>query len=436
MRSRLVASAVVVFYSIVTLWAVPTGGVVGCGVTSTEGDGGGGDGGGGTTDPSTLSFSELMDQSNELHSTLTSDLSDYIAQDQNLLQIAADSTNSSSTMISAANDYIDAAEIFEDSLNTYSDFVAEYDSRLSSAASLGVAKNQGIGSPDALLPIQLGQAVTDCKAKVAECEAMTDEIDKQQCLQALNLKCPSKVVRIGASAIFGAGASTITGLALGSAALTLTGVGAIVAVGVLAGVFFDYCTSSGSLTVKDASSFAGTCAVASRQVTLGAGGSGATSLPTGGPGTIRVHIPGCAPVVFSGVTVGSSGLNLSVKCVPTDTSTTSEASGAQDDSSETDGAVDPGTGTCGTVASVFVNPNPTDPAPDQSLTVTVSVFPVASGCTVSYSLSGTDGYALSGTPTTDSNGTISFGVEGGAEGVVDTVVVNSNSVSSTIAYSF
>lgn len=425
MKPRFFACLMIALYTMMAV--IPAGVFSGCSSSSDDGGGGGGD-------PSSLTFTELMTQTNTKQSTLTNDLSSYIQGDQDLQTICNDDSSTNSEMLTAANNYIASGETLLSTIASYDTFISEYMSRIEPAAMTVAAAKQGAGSADPLLPTQLGSAINDCKTLVAQCEAMTDEIDKQQCLRGLTLKCPSKIARIGASAIFGSGASAITGLALGSAALSLTGIGVVVGVGILAGVFFDYCTSSSNIVVKD-SEYGATCGMASNQLTLNSSGFGVTSLPQGGPGTLRIHIEGCAPVVFSGVTIGAAGLNVSVPCAPTASTDPSGAATANNDAQEGQGAEDPGGGTCSTISTLIVSPSPTDPAPDQDVAVTASAFPAADGCTVQWSISGTDGYSNSGSPTT-SSGAISFTIPGGAEGVVDTVVVSTNNITQTISYTF
>lgn len=87
--------------------------------------------------------------------------------------------------------------------------------------------------------------------------------------------------------------------------------------------------------------------------------------------------------------------------------------------------------------NLLVVASPADPGPNQGVTVTATINPATAGVTVSYSVSGTDGYGDSGSPLTDSSGKISFYIPGGAANVRDTVTVSvQGGISKTFSYSF
>jgi len=73
---------------------------------------------------------------------------------------------------------------------------------------------------------------------------------------------------------------------------------------------------------------------------------------------------------------------------------------------------------------LLVIADPSDPAPGQSVTMTVRLTPAKPGVEISYEVTGTDGYHSSGTVATDQNGEIKFTIPGGAGGVTDTIQVN------------
>ncbi len=87
---------------------------------------------------------------------------------------------------------------------------------------------------------------------------------------------------------------------------------------------------------------------------------------------------------------------------------------------------------------LLVTANPADPAPQETVTMTVKVFPAKAGVAVSYSVTGTDGYTASGTVNTDENGEITFTIPGGGASVADTVTVDipSESLSGSVEYTF
>jgi hypothetical protein len=79
---------------------------------------------------------------------------------------------------------------------------------------------------------------------------------------------------------------------------------------------------------------------------------------------------------------------------------------------------------------------PPDPAPKQSVTVTITVLNSLQGTPVSYSLTGTDNYKQGATLHTNQNGQISFVVPGGAQGVSDTFTISAGSVTEKYTYTF
>jgi hypothetical protein len=89
------------------------------------------------------------------------------------------------------------------------------------------------------------------------------------------------------------------------------------------------------------------------------------------------------------------------------------------------------------VLYVTATPNPPDPGPYQGVTVTATIFPFVSGCQISFSIVGTDGYTNSETYETDANGQASFYIPGAEEGVHDIVTITaSNGNTYTVTYTF
>lgn len=79
---------------------------------------------------------------------------------------------------------------------------------------------------------------------------------------------------------------------------------------------------------------------------------------------------------------------------------------------------------------------PPNPSPGQSVTVTGSVMPVTEGCSIHFSIVGTDGYSNSGTYSTNANGQANFGIPGAAPGVIDKVTITANGASYVVTYVF
>jgi hypothetical protein len=99
--------------------------------------------------------------------------------------------------------------------------------------------------------------------------------------------------------------------------------------------------------------------------------------------------------------------------------------------------IDPGTfGTCEKVVSINAVTEPADPGPGQTVLVHATSVPPVAGCTMQFSIHGTDNYSKSEDVTTDAGGTGSFSIPGGAAGVVDTVTVGIGGHVSTLVYTF
>lgn len=79
---------------------------------------------------------------------------------------------------------------------------------------------------------------------------------------------------------------------------------------------------------------------------------------------------------------------------------------------------------------------PADPAPGESVTVTLEIVNSLEGTEVTYSLVGSDNYTQNDKLTTNAAGIVSFFVPGGAEGVVDNFTVAAGDISETYTYSF
>jgi hypothetical protein len=83
-----------------------------------------------------------------------------------------------------------------------------------------------------------------------------------------------------------------------------------------------------------------------------------------------------------------------------------------------------------------VTPSPVDPGPGQGVTITACLFPAEAGVPVYFSITGTDGYFNEDTNPTDADGCATFYIPGGAEGVVDHVVVMCGDSVVEVTYEF
>lgn len=83
-----------------------------------------------------------------------------------------------------------------------------------------------------------------------------------------------------------------------------------------------------------------------------------------------------------------------------------------------------------------VTPNPPDPGPGQGVTIVACVWPQLEGVPIDFLIEGSDGYTNSATNYTDDEGCADFYIPGGAEGVTDTVTVESGGSTVFVHYEF
>ncbi len=150
------------------------------------------------------------------------------------------------------------------------------------------------------------------------------------------------------------------------------------------------------------------------------------------PGTLTISIPGNVPVILDNFQPPAAGQQFTI--TPTCTA-------VDDDNPNEQGTIvieesEAAASSCADLLGVSAVASPADPAPFQGVTVTATVFPAIAGCSVSYTVTGTDGYNDSGSPKTDSSGQINIFVPGGAEGVNDIVNLESNGKTFNVVYTF
>ncbi len=171
------------------------------------------------------------------------------------------------------------------------------------------------------------------------------------------------------------------------------------------------------------------CSFAAGQTKVGQAFAGVMPEPGG---TFTISIPGYLPVTITNFQPPAAGNQLTIDfpAVPVTAETVGQTITV--DFSEV-----AATGTSvEDVVSIHAVPSPLDPAPNEGVTVTVTVFPAVSGAPVIYSVSGTDGYYDSGMADTDAAGQITFGVPGGEAGVYDAITVEVGELSYSVTYTF
>jgi len=281
------------------------------------------------------------------------------------------------------------------------------------------------------LPVNVGKLIGTTKEKIAQIEKLHDEgtIDDNQYYQMVQeLKKTQTLDAVGTG--LAAGSSVVGGFVV-KAGLVVAGAsggvvvgGAILgaaAIGVGVKLLWSYCSGG-----KSDSLDGGYCMMQTHDAKVG----DVVPLQFPGKGTLIIQVEGKEPIVIENFGVDGGQLVV-IDYEPGDPN-----SGAPP-GAPTVTPADPSLySNCEAVSGVSATPNPIDPGPGEGVTVTATTIPAVSGCTVSFSISGTDGYSKSESPTTDASGSASFYIPGGAEGVVDTVTISVGAHSTTVVYTF
>lgn len=248
---------------------------------------------------------------------------------------------------------------------------------------------------------------------------------------------------IGVAGIYFVGGATVVVSAPAAAVIVIaSSIGGGILGSKIAGAVYDYCTSGSGTSSKGMSvgKTVGSTEYCSIASTSGVTGSPMTLVAAPGTGTLQVFVDGFAPVSIGGVTVAQGQtVTVNVTLVPltdvTDSSVTDVNSAGSQSTSTTATTT---AGSCTDVISVVANSVPVAPSAGQTVTVTATLIPAVSGCTIPYTVSGTDGYAASGSPTSDSAGQMSFTIPGGAANVHDVVTISesASAVEASLAYTF
>lgn len=400
----------------------------------------------------------------------------------------SDAYNALLTLDISASD----VDVVDTTLKTFVDAFAAYNTNIQNVRSYGIttfalSASESVvpptstkGKPGTSVPgsvgMLAGQTLADfhdtLTAKKAACDAFlvtykatnaSDLIARAEALQAydkcavelqaLGAKEGFKIVVVkGAGGVVGGATGKIVGTmivyyAVGAAALATpagllviaaTTIGGGIIGSKTAGAIFDYCTgdagtSSTSKTIESGEY----CTVASASGTTDTAMAMVTSP---GTGTLQVFVEGYAPVSIAGVSV-AAGQTLTVNvALEALTDVTDDSAGDVSDASTstTTASAVATASSCADVVSVIATNVPVSPAAGQSVAVTATAIPVISGCTLSYTVAGTDDYAAASSPTTDAAGQITFTIPGGAANVHDVVTITESASgnTTTLGYAF
>lgn len=253
-----------------------------------------------------------------------------------------------------------------------------------------------------------------------------DENTYNAACDKLKLTKTVKAVNTGIGAVLGTGTAMGAGLIVG--ATTLPATATVTAVGVVVGTSVTWFANWYS-GVK-ASTGVTQQYILSGKTTVGG------KLPVhliGEGATVTLSVQGYAPVVMPNFSLPAAGYNRKINITPVSLSD-AKAGGTSDVCMIDEAMIST---TCSEVEFVTGSPSPANPTPGQGVTITGTIIPKVANCSISFSISGTDGYYDSATKTTNSEGQATFHIPGGAAGVFDKVSITSgNGKSYLVSYSF
>lgn len=385
-----------------------------------------------SADISTYSFEETAMALNTRSKDLGSSLKTFIIA-YNAMNKLDTKSATGKEMLTQLENMVSTAEPFYEDLRVYQELLKHYDGYLyGSAPHLRQSVDPLLVSDVADL-IKSGKSEADAiNTLIAKGYADNDIADA---INSYKKKHMGKAFKTGMTALVGSGAAAVAGLAAttaGAPVLVVTGIA--VGTGIVVGAVWSWCTGSNSAKQRYNDHICAIAAVEGKTITLPNGDMGlAIALPQGGPGSMCMHVEGSAPICID-TTIDAEGNTIVADSGCFDDNIDVAASQECNDATKNDKGVTLQGSDCAkdvfaVTASASVSGN---------ATVTVHTSLPTQGCSISYSLVGTDGYTQSETLTTGSAGQISFNVPGGADGVHDSVSISELASGSTthIGYTF
>jgi len=281
----------------------------------------------------------------------------------------------------------------------------------------------------------VAETIQGAKDGAAACDPLFDSDPNayKTCMDKLRQKQLLKAAGIGISTVMGTGAAIIVGgAATAAAAPAAIVIGGAALAGVVVGKTVSWLWSKcggGGSRMRNGVLYTGeSCSMSTGQTNAG------TKIPstTSGGGTLVIAIPGYVPVTIENFNPPADGRQITIDFTPIPIDQAGSVSEITIDYSD----IAPTASSCSDVFSVTAVSSPSDPGPGQSVDVIATLFPAISGCSISFSIVGTDGYSKSGSPSSNSSGQASFHIPGGADGVHDVVSVGFGSSTYTVTYTF
>ena len=279
----------------------------------------------------------------------------------------------------------------------------------------------------------VGDIIGEAKGDIKNLDKMLEsgEIDENEYKDAADELRQKKLLKAGGltiGAITGTGAAIVTGAVIGVATLPAIATVAVVG-GVVGGTvtwFANWYSGANKSAIADESNMY----LISGKTTNG----GIIPLNHLKSGMNLTLVPqGMAPVTITNFELPESGINRTIEFEPKDLKNASKEEGYEVCFIDETMAAS----SCSDVMFVNAYPSPANPDPGQNVTVYASITPPIGGCSISFSIVGTDGYSDSETASTNSQGQASFGIPGAVSKTVDVVTITtSNGKTYTVSYVF
>jgi hypothetical protein len=291
--------------------------------------------------------------------------------------------------------------------------------------------------PDAgsgLSPVLINQVANLIAETKNELDAIQAKFDKGEinensykaAIENLKISKTVKGVNTGIGAVPNTGVAMSIGLIIG--ATPLPAIATVLAAGVASGTAVTW-IAGWSTAVKDSTG------TTQQYIVSGVTEVGG-KLPVhliGQGATLTIVVRGYAPVIISDFLLPSAGNNKVISIKPVILSD-AKSDGTSDVCMTEEPMI---SSSCSDVEFATGSPTPAKPSPGQGVIVTGTIIPKVANCSLTFSITGTDGYFDSATVTTNSAGQATFYIPGGAAGVFDMVSITSgNGKSYLVSYTF
>jgi len=385
-----------------------------------------------SSDATSTSYQETSESLNSRSKNLTLSGQDFVEK-FNALSLFDPESATGDEIVAPLEEMLVAAEALHADLEIYQSLLLQYDAQLNHKAS---PMRQSV---DPLLILDIANLVKEGKKEADVINELIksgeDPTAAREAVAAYKKKHLGNAFRTGVSTLVGGGAGAVAGLVAASvSAPVLVVTGAAIGTGVVVGAIWSWCTSpSNAIGLREGDNHVCSMAMIEESVVeLPNGEKGlAITLPQGGPGSLCMHVEGKAPLCID-TSIQEGGNTITATCF--DSNFDPDASKSCNAEVDNNNAITLLGSSC-EADVVAINASATVHG---DATVTIHTSLPTQGCSISYSLVGTDGYTQSGTLISNSSGTVSFDVPEGEDGVFDSVTISEGASGSTttVGYSF